>query len=104
MKVFFHANKSGLFHQLMGIISKGNVHSSLQRPNSELSLAQQVPGDVLLKLVAERAHNKDWNLLGNKLNVATEEIEQIEMNNLDDPVAKVTISLSRFFRKWQTHM
>ena len=80
------------------------MHSSLQRPDSELSLAQQVPGDALLKLVAERAHNKDWKLLGNKLNVATEEIEQIEMNNLDDPVAKVTISLS-FFRKWQnTHV
>ena len=69
---------------------KRHVHPSLQRPDSELSLAQQIPGDALLKLVAERAHNRNWNLLGNKLTVAAEEIEQIEMNNPDDPVAKVT--------------
>ena len=73
------------------------MHPSLQRPDSELSLAQQIPGDALLKLVAERAHNRNWNLLGIKLTVAAEEIEQIEMNNPDDPVAKVTNSLFRSF-------
>ena len=74
---------------------KRHVHPSLQRPDSELSLAQQIPGDALLKLVAERAHNRNWNLLGSKLTVAAEDIEQIETNNPDDPVAKVTNSLVR---------
>ena len=73
----------------INLITHGKCIIFLQRPDSELSLAQQIPSDALLHQVAERAYNRDWNVLASKLNVGSDEITSIEKQYPDDALDQV---------------
>ncbi len=47
-------------------------------------MSQQIPNDIVLKEVAERAQRRDWKLLATELKLSSDDISSFERNNPQD--------------------